>query len=95
MLLFEHKQHLQSYIAQSLKQTEIFSSTEIAFKDYNKWLIGKLLHEFVTSPNPNIYINPAPRNMRLSLRLKSCPSNHANMCLSNLNNIYFTNKFWT
>jgi len=36
MLLFEHKQHLQSYIAQSLKQTEIFSSTEIAFKDYNK-----------------------------------------------------------
>jgi len=31
MLLFEHKQHLQSYNAQSSKQREIFSFIEIAF----------------------------------------------------------------
>jgi len=31
MLLFEHKQHLQSYDAQSSKQREIFYFKEIAF----------------------------------------------------------------
>jgi len=31
MLLFEHKQHLQSYNAQSSKQREIFAFEEIVF----------------------------------------------------------------
>jgi len=32
MLLFEHKQHMQSYNAQSLKQRDILSFKEIGFK---------------------------------------------------------------
>jgi len=37
MLLFEHKLHLQSYNAQSLKQRKIFALTEIVFKDYTNY----------------------------------------------------------
>jgi len=37
MLLFEHKQHYQSYNAQSSKQRKIFAFKE---KDYNKRLVG-------------------------------------------------------
>jgi len=40
MLLFEHKQHLQSYNAKSSKQRGIFAFNEIVFKDYNKQLVG-------------------------------------------------------
>jgi len=39
MLLFEHKQHLQSYNAQ-FKTKETFAFKEIVFKDYNKRLVG-------------------------------------------------------
>jgi len=51
MLLFEHKQHYQSYNAQSSKQRKIYAFKE---KDYNKELVE--LHELpsglVTLPTP-------------------------------------------
>ncbi|XDV44127.1 hypothetical protein PO909_012462 [Leuciscus waleckii] len=56
MLLFEHKQHLQSYNAQSLKQRKIFSF----FKDYNKRLVGTTRHSSWVSDitNPNTLTPP-------------------------------------
>ncbi len=61
MLLFEHKQYLQSFGIESSMQTEILSDisvslmpTKMACRDYNELLPG-----FVTSQNQ---INPAPGN---------------------------------
>ncbi len=65
MLLFENKQYLQSYNAESSMQMEIsfvflkygsLMPTKMAGMDYNELLPG-----FVTSQNQ---INPAPRNMQ-------------------------------
>jgi len=65
MLLFEHKQHLQSYNAQSSMQREIFAFKETVFlrTTTNDW---KGLHDIPPrvsdTTNPKIYINPAPWN---------------------------------
>jgi len=48
MLLFEHKQNLQSYNTQSSKQREIlyFILQKSLFKDYNKRLVGTTMSFF-------------------------------------------------
>jgi len=60
MLLFEHKQHLQSYIAQSSKQRKIFAFKISFFKDYNKRLVGttQVSSQVSDITNPKIYIKP-------------------------------------
>jgi len=68
MLHFEHKQHYQSYNAQSSKQRKIFAFKE---KDYNSRLVGTIRHSSLVGDvtNPKMYIiSPAPRNMQSMLR---------------------------
>ncbi len=46
MLLFEHKQYLQSYEAESSMQTEISSFKFWQFNAYKKWLVGTTMSYF-------------------------------------------------
>lgn len=53
MLLFEHKQHLQSYNAQSLMQRDIFSIIASPKLQMNGWInYSELLPGLVTSQTP-------------------------------------------
>jgi len=66
MLLFKHKQHMQSCNTQSSKQRKIFAFKE---KDYNTRLVE--LQELDIS-NPKMYIKPAPGNTVHVEKRKSC-----------------------
>jgi len=57
MLLFEHKQHLQSYDSQSSMQNEIYS-----FKEFSVQGLQQASSRVGDITNPKIYINPAPEN---------------------------------
>ncbi len=69
MLLFEHKQYLQSYDAESSMQTEILSFKIMAVKAEQSLqlrLVGLLqaTSRIADITNPEIYINPALGNIQ-------------------------------
>jgi len=75
MLLFEHKQHYQSYnTAQSSKQRKIFAFKEIVFYGLQQTLVGTTQASCWVSDitNPKMYTNPAPGNTVHVEKRKSC-----------------------
>ncbi len=59
MLLFEHKQYLQSYDTESSMQTDILSFYIMAFNAYKNgpWGIQRVTFWVGDITNPDIYIN--------------------------------------